>query len=147
MHLPSRLEVVRRLASWLAPGGWLVISDNVDSIEFCHDPAVATASRAMKAASATAIGTDRRWGLSFPGPLHDVGLRDIGLGFDTPILTGGPDCGFATWLSLTLAQLRVHVLAAGMVTVEQLAATRERLAVPGPKTGAPITMVTMWGRR
>jgi SAM-dependent methyltransferase len=146
MHLPARLYVVQRLASWLAPGGWLVISDMVDSAGFCQDPAVARAVQAMKAASARAIGTDRQWGLSFPEPLHGVGLNDIGLAFDTPILTGGADCGFATWLSMTLNRLRVHVLDTGMITAEQLRAAQHRLSTPGPKTAAPLTLVTMWGQ-
>ncbi len=28
MHLPARMSVLKRMASWLAPGGWLLIEDS-----------------------------------------------------------------------------------------------------------------------
>jgi SAM-dependent methyltransferase len=112
-HLAGREEVLDRMVSWLAPGGWLVVADGFD---------LATGSRAHRdygqffaelyRAMPAFLETDSGWGRQYPEPLLRRGLVDIGVEvFAPPVRGGGP---FARQVHQSLERIRPGVRAAGI---------------------------------
>jgi 2-polyprenyl-3-methyl-5-hydroxy-6-metoxy-1,4-benzoquinol methylase len=79
MHLRQRDEVLARLATWVEPGGWLVISDSIDltTAGSGHLP-YRHAMAAMWRTLHEVIGTDIGWVRDTPRLLRQAGLEDVG---------------------------------------------------------------------
>jgi SAM-dependent methyltransferase len=80
-HLRDRERTLRRVASWLAPGGWLMLEEPA---RFPVESSASAAYRDVFLAHldgwcATHIGTDTEWPRGFPEPLARLGLSGIGL--------------------------------------------------------------------
>src|SRR5262249_13306414 len=98
MHLPEYREVLGRMTQWLAPGGWLVVSDAVDltTVDAPETPYRAV-MQAMWQALKSAIGTDVSWTPQYPYYLAELGLADVGAEIQVPPrMPGGPVAAF--WL-------------------------------------------------
>jgi len=144
--VPDPEKVLERLASWLRPQGWLVVSDLVPSVDLCREPELARTTPAVWAALCRAMGSDPEWGNSLPEPLARAGLRKPGIAVDVPILTGRD--GLGTMMAMTTRRLRDDVLSLPEApSEEELEATVERLRQDlGVLTPAPVAMVTAWGQ-
>jgi SAM-dependent methyltransferase len=140
-HLPDRVDVMRRMLDWLAPGGWV----------FFEEPDTATAgvspnplwARHIKAYDA-APDYDVHTGRALPGEVASLGLLDVGMQIDTAVVEGGTD--LARWYAMTIECVRPGLLASGAVTGDELdeliaALSRPGLLEPG------FTFVGVWGRR
>lgn len=145
MHLPEYRDVLRRMAEWLAPGGWLVVSDAVDltTVDAPETPYRAV-MQAMWQALKNAIGTDVSWTPRYPYYLAELGLADVGAEIQVPPrMPGGPVAAF--WLQ-TWAQLQDEMLATGRVDATQLRAAQDSLR-SGSEVGLSPGMITAWGRK
>jgi SAM-dependent methyltransferase len=103
-HLPSRDELIARLASWLTDGGWLVVEAGFHIHEIAAHPAHARQKAARAQLLADKIGTDLTWAVTLPAPLTAAGLTDIQLqGSLRPCLgaTGSSDFDRLTLLSMS----------------------------------------------
>lgn len=76
-HLPARDEVLTRAASWLKPGGWLVLEEPYQlPAETSPFPVVRRIMAAYRAKYAE-HGADLTWARSIPAALAGAGLADV----------------------------------------------------------------------
>lgn len=144
MHLRQRDELLPRLASWVKPGGLLVLSDSlaVGGETSPYAPYRQTVQSLWQMLANT-IGTDRHYAARYPQALTDIGLVEIGTDMHLPVV--GLDAGFSRFLNLTLRQSRDNLLADGLQSTVFDAALEH--------LGQPLTrelffaMVTAWGRK
>ena len=141
VHVPDRLEVMKRMVDWLAPGGWV----------FFEEPDIAAAvvspnrlwARHMEA-YANDQSYDAAMGRVLSAEVATLGLVDLGMHVDTTVVQGGTD--LARWYAMTIDAVRPSLLADGTITPEELdeviaALGRPELLEPG------MTIVGVWGRK
>ncbi len=140
-HLPERVEVMRRMVDWLAPGGWVLFEE--------PDTAAAEASpnrlwaRHFEAYAADP-GYDVHTGRVLAAEVRSLGLADIGVEIDTAVVRGGTD--LARWYAMTIDAVRSGLLSQGLVGDDELdeiigALQDPALLEPG------FTFHAVWGRR
>jgi len=145
MHLPRREELVRRMASWLRPGGWIVVTDigELGSGDSPSEAFRATVTEGWRTV-ASVVGTDPHWARRAASRLAEHGLVDIGVRADLPVLNGGNVA--ARFWELNFRLLAPSMLANGVLTAEQLAETIRLLRSPSHFDFCG-TVITTWGRR
>ncbi|MEA5363102.1 methyltransferase domain-containing protein [Amycolatopsis sp., V23-08] len=117
-HLTERDAVIKRLASWLKPGGWLLIEIGATLPELSSRPATRQTMAALSRVMADRVGTDPDWARTLPVPLEAAGLADCAAeGVVLPARGGQP---LAFWLKNTTKLVEEHALATGLVTREVL---------------------------
>jgi ubiquinone/menaquinone biosynthesis C-methylase UbiE len=85
-HIADRERALERIYGWLAPGGWLYLEDCATfSIQATPNPLYAKAMGAWIEILAR-TGTNYSWARTFPEPLIQRGLEDIGAEVDVPVL-------------------------------------------------------------
>jgi SAM-dependent methyltransferase len=146
MHLPDREETLAKVVRWLAPGGWLLLEDGADlaagsSPSAVHRKLAAAAWQTML----EVIGTDPRWARSFPRPLAELGLEQLGI--EGELLVIGPGTGFASFFVHTLRRLADPILAAGRATEDEIDAVIADWYSDRFIDLAPMSMVAAWGRK
>ncbi|MBO2454956.1 methyltransferase domain-containing protein [Actinomadura barringtoniae] len=145
MHLPEREELLKRAASWLAPGGCLVVEDlAMFPFDSSPHPAWAKVAKAL-IALVEAQGGDLGWSRRRqPRALADAGLTDLGLAVNVfTIGDGGPTERF--WRAF-LDQVGAAMVAKGLVTADEIAAARALFDEPS-FVDASEAFVSAWGRR
>jgi SAM-dependent methyltransferase len=142
MHLPQRDDLLTTLASWLEPGGWLVIGDGVNTPELCHNPVIQAATRAMWHAAAQVMNSDHEWALRVPERMRSAGLTVEGFGIDVPTLQPGSPLSTMLELSMTTLAARTDP-----DTAELIGRAIQQLRQPDLLTGSPLTLVTTCGRK
>ncbi|MEV1173964.1 class I SAM-dependent methyltransferase [Nonomuraea sp. NPDC049784] len=143
MHLRERDAVLRRMANWVRPGGWLVVSDSWE-LGAPTSPCTAyreTAAMASELAART-TGSDFNAGRRYPRPMAELGFSQIGFAVDVPVIEGGGALA-RFWVSTANAARPALVRELGSETVDNALAY---LADPDTRD-IGIAMVTMWGRR
>lgn len=91
-HLPERLDVVRRLAASLKPGGWLVANEPDTSLLWTHGgPSAPVDVLRRLCRRFAALGVDYEWGLQLPAAFSAAGLVDVTAGVFTPVITPASD--------------------------------------------------------
>lgn len=143
-HLTAREEILTRAATWVRPGGWLVIEDvNLQpSLETKH-PLFQKVARAGLTLLERSIGSDMRWADALPARLRDRGLTNIG----HRTLKGriGDNSPADTFWAATTAQAAPALLKAGLLTQAELDAMAALRADP-TFTDAALTFVSAWGQ-
>jgi 2-polyprenyl-3-methyl-5-hydroxy-6-metoxy-1,4-benzoquinol methylase len=153
-HLPSRREVVPRLAKALRPGGVLVLEDIVFgaallpvSGRIVSPPSKAAAfSRVIPAMAAgfRAVGADPEFGLELPAALAAAGLRDVDAELTSRLIHGGSEESAA--YTMSLRELGPRLIAAGLLTAQDLAEPLAFVQDPVSRWFS-LGMVTAWGWR
>src|SRR5256885_13499525 len=85
-HIESRHDVVRRLAGWLAPGGWLLIEGVTFVPAIATRPVLARAEEALAELLAARVGTDLTWARNLPVPLERAGLTETSADLAGPVI-------------------------------------------------------------
>ncbi|MEV4319253.1 class I SAM-dependent methyltransferase [Actinocrispum sp. NPDC049592] len=145
MHLRNRREVFARLASWLKPGGWLVLADAIQSTMV--SPPENAFRRLMELHWATlerSIGTDRTWALNYPDLLRGAGFKDVGVELYHPPVS--PDSAAGRFWALNFGHLRERILADGLVD-EDLFEQAVGVMNEPDFTELGMGLVTAWGRK
>jgi SAM-dependent methyltransferase len=143
-HLPARDEAIRRMASWLAPNGWLLVEVASAAPEMSSHPSVRKAMEALALVFSRTIGTHPTWARTLPLPLRDAGLVDCGAeGLIVPT-TGGS--AIARWLTATHKLIEAPAIESGVITREELDEAYAVYESPSFVDYAWIT-VAAWGRR
>lgn len=143
-HLPDREKVLQRLATWVRPGGWLVIEDCDWTTRFSLSPD----SMSEKVLTAgldclrTAYAYDTAFGRALPKLLTDQGLGDVGCEARCRLTRGG-SAEAQMWIH-SYGRMRKALITAG-VTEEEMAAVKAVHEDPSFVTMAP-TLVSAWGR-
>ncbi len=127
-HLTRRDEAVRRMATWLRPGGWLVVECGTPVPELASRPAVGRALTALGALMATSVGTDPVWARRLPVPLEEAGLVDCHAEGHVVPARGGS--ALARWLTATHRLIEEPAVASGAVTAGELAEAYSSYADP-----------------
>jgi SAM-dependent methyltransferase len=140
-HLPDRLEVMRRMVDWLAPGGWVLFEE--------PDTAAAEASpdrlwaRHFEAYAADP-GYDVHAGRALAAEVRSLGLADVGEEIDTAVVQGGTD--LARWYAMTIDAVRSGLKSQGLMSDDELDEVIESLSDPALLEPG-FTFHAVWGRR
>jgi SAM-dependent methyltransferase len=143
-HLPQRVDVLQRLADWLAPGGWLVVEAAVQVPSLVGHSAHARFKEAREALFATRIGADMHWGRHLPAAVRATGLTNLGSDGALHAVRGGTDS--ITFDQLTLERLADELTGAGLLTAAEVAAAFEVYADPS-FVDHSIGVIAAWGQR
>lgn len=143
-HLSGREDILTRAATWVRPGGWLVIED------VSLQPSLRTENllfRKVAQAGITlleqSIGSDMLWADALPQRLRDRGLSRIG----HRTLEGriGDNSPADTFWAATTAQAGPALLELGLLNQNDLDAMASLRADPA-FTDAALTLISAWGQ-
>lgn len=149
VHLPERLEVLRKMAAALQPGGWLLIEDADPTLQplVCideHSPAEVLANR-LKGAFRTLLaerGAELAFGRTLPRLLREAGLDEVSADAYFPVTST-----ITAMLEVaTVRQIQADLLARGFATIEEI---EQHLAnVNSGRMDLTISpMIAAWGRK
>ncbi|HEV2778844.1 MAG TPA: methyltransferase [Actinophytocola sp.] len=143
-HLPDRDDVLKRMASWLRPGGWLLVEAGTTAPELSSNPVVRRATEALNAVMSQSVGTHTTWARSLPLPLEAAGLSDCRAeGYILPAQGGS---SMARWFSATYKLIEERALDSGLITRAELDAAYATLDSPS-FVDYTWLVVAGWGRR
>jgi SAM-dependent methyltransferase len=141
-HIPERTRAIRRMASWLAPGGRLVLEE-VDFFGYTTtDPSWTALVRAM--VKATTSRLDWACGRELVPELSAAGLDEVDAHVEVDVIHGATP--IAEWYTLTMRAMRDALVGAGMGTDEELEEQLARLQDPSFRA-LGLALVRAWGRR
>jgi len=148
LHIPERAAVLEKMVAALKPGGWLVIED-FDTTSVLPDAAANEQERRVETAEALRSymirgGVDARFGRSLYGRFAGLGLVDVSM--EGRVMMWDRANGGADLMRINFEQVGEKVVAAGLLSAEQLRADLRRLADPEFVTPSPI-MWTAIGRK
>jgi SAM-dependent methyltransferase len=142
LHIPERAAVLEKMIAALKPGGWLVIED-FDTVSVLPDLGANPREVRIETAEALRVymirgGVDARFGRTLYGRFTGLGLVDVsaeGRAMMWDRANGGADL-----MRINFEQIGEKVVAAGLLSAEQLRADLKRLEDPAFVTPSPI----MW---
>jgi len=142
LHIPERAAVLEKMVAALKPGGWLVIED-FDTASVLPEVAVNPKEARVETADALRSymirgGVDGRFGRSLYGRFKALGLVDVSAEGRVMMWDGAN--GGADLMRINFEQIGEKVVAAGLLSAEQLKADLKRLDEPGFVTPSPV----MW---
>ncbi|SFM97992.1 Methyltransferase domain-containing protein [Izhakiella capsodis] len=143
-HLTEREAILTRIASWVRPGGWLIIED------VSLQPSLSTTNplfRKIALAGITlleqSVGSDMFWADILPSRLRDRGLSNIG--HRTVEGRIGDNSPADTFWAATTVQAGPALLKLGLLTQNDLDAMASLRAAP-EFTDTALTFVSSWGQ-
>jgi SAM-dependent methyltransferase len=117
-HLIDREAVIKRMASWLKPGGWLLVEVGTTIPELSSHAQTRRSMEVLNEVLAERVGTATTWARTLPIPLEAAGLADcVAEGMIIPARGGEP---LAEWLKNTTKLVEEHAVATGLITREVL---------------------------
>jgi SAM-dependent methyltransferase len=142
MHLSAGLDLLQKMASWLAPDGWLLLEEpdfGMWLADADHDWSIHPGvwNRTFPNGSVSA-------GRSLLRQIHQLGLVDVGADAEMDIVE--PGTPLAEFYRLSLIAIEPSALAADAFTTEQAAALRNRPTQPD-FLGCGFVWLGVWGRR
>ena len=145
MHLPEREEIIARVATWLAPKGWLVLED-IATFPCEHSPYPAWRKAMMAVAGLIERqGGDVRWARRRqPAVFADSGLDELGM--SVQVFTVGDGSATERFWRAFLDQVRPALSAQGLLTDEEVDAALALFEDPRFVDTAEA-LVSAWGRR
>jgi SAM-dependent methyltransferase len=149
VHVPERDEALRRMASAVRPGGWLLLEDFDVTLQplACPDPRTADDERANRIRLGlvdllSRRGADLRYGRTLPSRLREVGLARVGADAYFPVSLAA--AGALEIANVT--QVRDGLVAGGHATAEEVDAHLAAVAAGRIEVVTP-PLVSAWGRR
>jgi 2-polyprenyl-3-methyl-5-hydroxy-6-metoxy-1,4-benzoquinol methylase len=143
LHLPDPDKAIVRLASWLRPGGVLMVEEPASfSVMDSPHPAYRTVMRAFRTHLEQALGSDTGWARTLPVPLEKAGLVDIGFDARFQLVKGRDE--EARWWRLNLERSRAAIVAAGLAKDTDFDDAYSELASPGFHD-LSLAVITAWG--
>jgi SAM-dependent methyltransferase len=118
-HVARQDLALRRLASWLRPGGVLVVEAATPLPELSGDPTVGRVLAAMAGQFRRSVGTDSTWARTLPVPLEQAGLVDCTAAGHIIPARGGS--AFARWMIETHRLVEQAMVSSGSITAAELA--------------------------
>jgi SAM-dependent methyltransferase len=142
MHIADRMPVMARMASWLAPGGWLLVEEaDFGMWQGDYDPLWAAHPRAHHEAYPN--GSLSR-GRAMLRQIHQLGLEAIGADAELDIIQ--PGTPLAEFYRLSIAATAEPTARAGVLTPAEVAAQMARLSEPD-FLACGFAHIGAWGRR
>ena len=142
MHIADRMAVLRRMVSWLAPGGWLVAEEPDFGMWLAdYDPLWAAHPAAWHEAFPNgSLGQGR----ALLRQIRQLGLAGIGADAELDIIQPGTD--LAEFYQLSMAILAEPMISAGIMTAGEAARLAARPADPD-FLACGFAFIGAWGRR
>ncbi len=142
MHIDNRMAALRRIVSWVAPGGWLLVEELDFGMWQCDaDPIWSAHPRAWhEAFPHGSMSTGR----ALLRQIHQLGLEGVGADGELDIVT--PATPLAEFYRLSMAALAEPSVAAGVLTRAEAAALVSRPTEPD-FFGFGFANIGAWGRR
>ena len=148
-HVPQRSRALRRMATALRPGGWLLIEDFDVALQplACPDPRNDDEIRANRIRRGfidllVRRETDVRYGRTLPTQLREAGLVDVVADAYFPLAHSAT----ARLEAANVIQVRDELVASGLATAEELDAHLAAVASGHLDLAVP-PLVSAWGRR
>lgn len=142
MHLPDDAEMLRRIASWLVPNGWLLFEEPDFGMWVADaDPVWATHPEAWHKAFPS--GSLSR-GRSLLRDVQHLGLVDVGADAEVDIIEAGTP--LAEFYRLSMAAIGPPAVEAGALSAAGAAALVERPTEPD-FLSCGFVHIAVWGRR
>jgi len=142
MHIPDDPEILRRMVSWLRPGGWLLLEEPDFGMWLADsDPVWSTHPDAWHQ---TFPNGSLSRGRSLLGQIHQLGLVEVGADAEVDIIEGGSS--LAEFYSLSMAAIGRPAVEAGALMSEQAAALVDRPLRPD-FLACGFVHIGVWGRR
>jgi SAM-dependent methyltransferase len=142
MHIPNRMATLRRMVSWLAPGGWLLAEEPDFGMWMGDlDPVWSAHPRAWH----EAFPNGSLWqGRALLRQIRRLDLDDIGADAELDIVR--PGTALAEFYQLSMAALAEPLISAGFLTAGEAARLVARLGEPD-FLGCGFAHIGAWGRR
>jgi SAM-dependent methyltransferase len=142
MHISPGVDLLRRMVTWLAPGGWLVLEEpdfgmwigDADPVWAASPPTTQVAFPSM------AMGQGR----ALLRQIHQLGLTDIGADAEIDIIQAGTD--LAEFYRLSQAALARPKVQAGALSPAQATAIVDRPA-DDDFLACGFVHIGVWGKR
>lgn len=145
MHLRQRAELLKKIAGWVKPGGWLVVSDIIDiSPEQADDPLYHKVMSTMWNVLIETIGTDKNWSHSLNNRFKTLGFTDIQSEVYLPSV--GKGSLMAEFWYLTWKQIHDRLIEMGDLDDETLTKA-EKALIHGDVVALSPGMFTCIGRK
>jgi ubiquinone/menaquinone biosynthesis C-methylase UbiE len=142
MHIPERMATLRRMVSWLAPRGWLLVEEADFGLWLAdYDPIWAAHPRAWHEAFPN--GSLSR-GQAMLRQIHPLGLTGIGADAELDIVH--PGTPQAEFYRLSAAAMAEPVIAAGVMTAKEVSELQARIDEPD-FLGCGFAYIGAWGRQ
>jgi 2-polyprenyl-3-methyl-5-hydroxy-6-metoxy-1,4-benzoquinol methylase len=142
MHIAQRMPTLRRMVSWLAPGGWLLVEDADFGMWLGdYDPIWSAHPRAVHQAFPNGSLSQGR---ALLRQVRQLDLADVGADAELDVVH--PGTPQAEFYRLSMAATAAPVVAAGVLTREEAAELVTRLDEPD-FLGCGFVFVGAWGRK
>ena len=142
MHISPSLDLLRRMVTWLAPGGWLVLEEPDFGMWMGDaDPVWATAPGTTKIAFPSMALSQGR---SLLRQIHQLGLTDVGADAEIDIIQAGTD--LAEFYQLSQAALAHPKVQAAALSLTQAKALVDRLG-DDDFLACGFVHIGVWGQR
>ena len=142
MHIPDRMATLQRMASWLAPDGWLMAEEPDFGMWLADlDPAWAAHPAAWHEAFPNGSLSQGR---ALLRQIHRLGLADISADAELDIVL--PGTTLAEFHRLSMAAMSQSLVSAGLLTAAEADRLTARLAEPD-FMGCGFAHIGAWGRR
>ncbi len=141
-HLPQRDEILRAAASWLKPGGHLLVEDLYVLPMDEADPALRDVIKLLFDVILV-HGADLRWGRKLPALLSGLGLTEVGLR-TSPLALGLRDAAEDMWRN-SWQQVLPFGVGTGLVDADRADALTA--AMDGPAVDPTALIFSAWGRK
>ncbi len=141
MHIPDDPEILRRMVSWLRPGGWLLLEEPDFGMWLADsDPVWSTHPDAWHQ---TFPNGSLSRGRTLLRQIHQLGLVDVGADAELDIIeTGSP---LAEFYSLSMAAIGPPAIDAGALTRKQASDLVDRTTDPD-FLACGFAHIGVWGR-
>src|SRR5215471_382017 len=141
MHISPSVDLLRRMVTWLTPGGWLVLEEPDFGMWIGDaDPVWATAPLTAQAAFPSMAMSQGR---SLLRQVHQLGLADVGADAEMDIIQAGTD--LAEFYQLSQAVLALPKVQAGALSLAEATALIGRPA-DDDFLACGFVHIGVWGR-
>ena len=142
MHISPGVDLLHRMVSWLAPGGWVVLEEPDFGMWMGDADAVWAAAPASAKAAFPGLALSQ--GRDLLRQVHQLGLEDVGADAEIDIIRAGTD--LAEFYQLSQAALALPKVQAGVLSLEQATGLIDR---PGDDDflACGFVHIGVWGRR
>jgi SAM-dependent methyltransferase len=142
MHISPSVDLLRRIVTWLAPGGWVVLEEPDFGMWIGDADPVWAASPSSTQAAFPSMALSQ--GRSLLRQVHQLGLEDVGADAEIDIIQAGTD--LAEFYQLSQAALALPKVQVGALGHEQATALIDR---PGDDDflACGFVHIGVWGRR
>jgi hypothetical protein len=142
MHISPGVDLLRRIVTWLAPGGWLVFEEPDFGMWMGDADPVWAASPETTQVAFPSMALSQ--GRALLRQIHQLGLTDVGADAEIDIIQAGTD--LAEFYQLSQAALGPPKVRAEALSVEQATAIIDR---PGDDDflACGFVHIGVWGRR